>query len=43
MFKSIVFKKQLKKVLKEEGHSLTSSVMIRLKSSKERDYLLDLK
>ena len=43
MFKNKSYKQTFKKMLKDEGHSNTASVMIRLKSSKERDYLVDSK
>ncbi len=43
MFKSKSYKETFKKMLKTDGHSNTTSVMIRLKSSKERDYLIDSK
>ena len=35
------YKKTFKKMLKTDGHSNTTNVMLRLKSSKERDYLVD--
>lgn len=41
MKKSSAFKAQLKKVLKAEGHSHCAQIMLRLKASKERDYLID--
>jgi len=41
MFKNKSYKKTFKKMLKTEGHSNSTSVMIRLKASKERDYLID--
>ncbi len=43
MFKSKPYKQVVKKMLKDEGHSNSASVLIRLKSSKERDYLIDTK
>ena len=41
MFNNKKFKNTVKKTLKNEGHSCTSTVMIRLKASKERDFLID--
>ena len=41
MFKNKTYKQKLKKVLKNEGHSQCAAVMLRLKASKERDYLID--
>ena len=43
MFKNKAYAKTFKKMLKNEGHSNSTSIMIRLKSSKERDYLIDTK
>ena len=43
MFKNESYKKTFKKMLKTEGHSNSSCVMLRLKASKERDYLIDSK
>ena len=43
MFKNESYKKTFKKMLKAEGHSNSTSVMLRLKASKERDYLIDTK
>lgn len=43
MFKNKSYKKTFKRMLKEEGHSNSVSVMMRLKTSKERDYLIDSK
>lgn len=41
MFNSKTYKQTVKKTLKAEGHSSTTTVMIRLKASKERDFLID--
>ena len=41
MFKSESYKKTYKKLVKVEGHSNSAAVLIRLKTSKERDYLID--
>ncbi|MDH5464887.1 MAG: hypothetical protein OEW60_04600 [Thiovulaceae bacterium] len=41
MFTNKNYKNTVKKTLKAEGHSCTSTVMIRLKHSKERDFLVD--
>ena len=41
MFKNKIYKQKLKKILKNEGHSQSATVMLRLKASKERDYLID--
>jgi len=43
MFKNESYRKTFKKMLKDEGHSNSASVMLRLKASKERDYLIDSK
>ena len=41
MFNNKKYKDTVKKTLKAEGHSCASTVMIRLKASKERDFLVD--
>jgi hypothetical protein len=43
MIKDKSYKKTFKKMLKTDGHSNTTNIMLRLKSSKERDYLVDTK
>ena len=41
MFKNESYKKTYKKLVKTEGHSNSVAVLVRLKASKERDYLID--